>query len=73
MDHFQSFARMRNPEETKVDCSRDPISSIKEMFVEQVQAGRIETGQCPALRPVFLKPHGVAKGLFRVRKTFTRT
>ncbi|MCR9257076.1 MAG: LodA/GoxA family CTQ-dependent oxidase [Alphaproteobacteria bacterium] len=37
------------------------------MFVNQVQEGRIQAGQCPAMRPVFLKPHGVAKGTFKVR------
>jgi hypothetical protein len=38
------------------------------MFVDIVQQGRIAKGQCPALRPVFLKPHGVAHGTFKVRK-----
>ena len=37
------------------------------MFVGMVQAGRIAKGQCPALRPVFLKPHGVVHGVFRIR------
>ena len=50
-----------------VDCAADPIASLVEMFVAMVQAGRIARGQCPALRPVFLKPHGVAHGVFRVR------
>jgi len=36
------------------------------MFVGMVQAGRIAKGQCPAQRPVFLKPHGVARGKFRI-------
>lgn len=36
------------------------------MFVGMVQAGRIAKGQCPAMRPVFLKPHGVVRGTFRV-------
>lgn len=51
----------------KVDCSADPVASLVEMFVGMVQTGRIAKGQCPALRPVFLKPHGVAHGVFRVR------
>lgn len=51
-----------------VDCSKDPVGSLVEMFVEMVQNGRIQRGQCPALRPVFLKPHGVAHGVFRVRQ-----
>ena len=52
---------------SSVDCGADPIASLVEMFVAMVQAGRIARGQCPALRPVFLKPHGVAHGTFRVR------
>lgn len=51
-----------------VDCGADPIKSLTEMFVDRVQAGRIARGQCPALRPVFLKPHGVAHGALRVRE-----
>src|ERR1700733_11428058 len=51
---------------TTVDCDKDPIASLVEMFVGMVQAGRIRKGQCPALRPVFLKPHGVVRGAFRI-------
>ena len=50
-----------------VDCGSDPVESLISMFVGMIQKGRIEAGQCPALRPVFLKPHGVALGTFRVR------
>lgn len=50
-----------------VDCAADPIASLKTMFVDMVQAGRIARGQCPASRPVFLKPHGVAAARFHVR------
>src|SRR5580658_499121 len=49
-----------------VDCAADPAKSLTEMFVGMVEAGRIAAGQCPALRPVFVKPHGVAHGVFRV-------
>jgi hypothetical protein len=49
-----------------VDCGRDPVGSLVQMFVQMVQEGRIKKGQCPALRPVFLKAHGVARGVFRV-------
>ena len=51
---------------TQPDCSVNAIGSLVEMFVGLVQAGRIKKGQCPALRPVFLKPHGVAYGRFRI-------
>lgn len=54
--------------ENRVDCADDPVSSLVTMFVDMVQRGRIERGQCPALRAVFLKPHGVAHGVFRLRK-----
>jgi hypothetical protein len=54
-------------ERSQVDCEADPFSSLAQMFVTMVQGGRIANGQCPALRPVFLKPHGVAHGVFRVR------
>lgn len=50
-----------------VDCGSDPVGSLVAMFVGMVQKGRIAAGQCPALRPVFLKPHGVVHGTFRVR------
>lgn len=48
------------------DCA-DAAAALRAMFVDMVQAGRIEGGQDPAFRPVFLKPHGVAHALFAVR------
>ncbi|WP_299143057.1 LodA/GoxA family CTQ-dependent oxidase [uncultured Tateyamaria sp.] len=50
-----------------VDCAADPVQSLVTMFVDMIQKGRIKAGQCPAMRPVFLKPHGVAHGTFRMR------
>lgn len=50
-----------------VDCDNDPIQSLVTMFVDMIQKGRILAGQCPAMRPVFLKPHGVAHGTFTIR------
>jgi hypothetical protein len=47
-----------------LDCSADPVSSLTKMFVAMVEAGRIGAGQCLALRPVFLKPHGIAQEIF---------
>lgn len=64
MDHLKSITSENAP---CVDCSTDPIESLKAMFVDMVQAGRIAKGQCPAMRPVFLKPHGVAAAEFVVR------
>lgn len=51
----------------QIDCTANPAGSLTEMFVGMVQAGRIKAGQCPARRPVFLKPHGVVRGIFRIR------
>lgn len=51
-----------------IDCSSDPAASLKEMFVDLVMGRRLNAGQTPALRPVFLKPHGVAVGRFDVRR-----
>jgi L-lysine epsilon oxidase-like protein len=50
------------------DCASDPIGKLKQMFVDIVQTRRIEQGQNPARRPVFLKPHGVAHGRFEMRR-----
>ncbi len=50
-----------------VDCEKDPTSALVKMFVGLVQSRRIEAGQCPALRPVFLKTHGVARASFEIR------
>ena len=57
-----------NPGDERVECSKDSTGSLVEMFVNIIQQGRIATGQCPALRPVFLKSHGVAHGVFRIKK-----
>ena len=44
----------------------DPAQQLKEMFVDIVQARRIRQGQNPALRPVFLRVHGVVHGRFEI-------
>lgn len=69
MDHLKAPALPQtafSSVESNVDCALDPIASLKTMFVDIVQKGRIASGQCPALRPVFLKPHGVAAARFRI-------
>src|SRR5687767_12067164 len=48
-------------------CAEDPDGKLKQMFVDIVQTRRIQQGQSPAMRPVFLKPHGVAGGHFEIR------
>ena len=47
------------------DCATDPTARLEEMFVDLIQRERIERGQRPARRTVFLKQHGVAYGFFR--------
>jgi hypothetical protein len=51
-----------------VDCTADPVASLKTMFVDMVMGRRLARGQSPALRPVFLKTHGAAGGFLRIRK-----
>ncbi|WKA31324.1 LodA/GoxA family CTQ-dependent oxidase [Bradyrhizobium roseum] len=49
-----------------IDCESDPIGAIKQMFVDMTMGPRLARGQSPARRPVFLKPHGVARARFIV-------
>lgn len=70
MGHFKASGGAESSDpaaQASVNCAADPIVSLKTMFVDMVQAGRIAKGQCPALRPVFLKPHGVAAAQFQIR------
>ena len=53
---------------THVNCNHSCNDGLETMFVDMVQKGRIEAGQCPALRPVFHKVHGVLKGQLVIRK-----
>jgi hypothetical protein len=46
------------------DCRQDPVGTLKQLFVDELQVGRIRGGQKPALRPVFSKVHGVVHGHF---------
>jgi hypothetical protein len=48
------------------DCAENPDGRLRQMFVDIVQSRRIQLGQQPAKRPVFLKPHGVAYGRFDI-------
>ena len=54
------------PPPPPIDCAADPVAGLKRMFVDQVQLGRIQAGQDPARRPVFLRLHGVAHARFEV-------
>lgn len=70
LEHFLSqFAgNSRSPKALGADCTDNAVGSLKELFVDLVMGGRLSHGQAPALRPVFLKTHGAALGLFTVRK-----
>ncbi|MCG8364068.1 MAG: LodA/GoxA family CTQ-dependent oxidase [Pseudanabaenales cyanobacterium] len=48
------------------DCESNPIACLEQMFVQMVQLRRIQRGQCPARRPVFLRLHGVVHGRLEV-------
>ncbi len=41
----------------EINCSKDPIDALKQMFVNMSMGTRIKAGQCPVRRSVFLKPH----------------
>jgi hypothetical protein len=50
-----------------MDCRTQPSESLKHMFVDIVQKRRIDAGEDPALRTVFHKTHGAARGVLRMR------
>src|SRR5579864_695378 len=66
MKHLIGSSTLSSQQQNNIDCSADPVASLTQMFVGMVQQGRIAKGQCPALRPVFLKAHGVVHGIFRI-------
>jgi len=65
MEHLKGEGT--GPDGDPIDCSSNPLNSLIEMFVGVVQTGRVKRGQCPARRPVFLKPHGIVRTTFRIR------
>jgi hypothetical protein len=66
MKHLSGSIVPSAEQQKAIDCKADPIASLTQMFVRMVQQGRIAKGQCPVMRPVFLKPHGVLHGVFRI-------
>ena len=54
------------PKPSVCDCTTDPIAALQTMFVAMVMGRRMAGGQSPVQRPVFLKPHGVARGVFTI-------
>ncbi|MFP8965212.1 LodA/GoxA family CTQ-dependent oxidase [Pokkaliibacter sp. CJK22405] len=54
---------MSDNEKLTTTCScDDPIKCLQHMFVDMTGKRRVEEGQCPARRPVFLRTHGIIKG-----------
>ncbi|MEY4902324.1 MAG: hypothetical protein RLZZ292_139 [Bacteroidota bacterium] len=52
---------------SKSVCScDDPIECLRHMFCDLVQKARVEKGQCPVRRPVFLRTHGSIKGTLQI-------
>ncbi|UXY14854.1 LodA/GoxA family CTQ-dependent oxidase [Chitiniphilus purpureus] len=43
-------------------CDSDPITGLKQLFVDYFQGRGMAAGRDPATRPVFLRLHGVAHG-----------
>jgi len=46
------------------NCGADPVGALKQTFIDMTMGTRINAGQCPVRRAVFLKPHGVTKADF---------
>jgi|LakMenEpi03Aug12_release.lakeMendotaPanAssembly.Ray.scaffolds.fasta_scaffold176298_4 hypothetical protein len=69
LKHIKRAVTERVPESSvpTIDYKGDPASSLKSMFVDIIMGLRLAAGQDPALRPVFLKTHGVALGGVTVR------
>ncbi|WP_052707593.1 LodA/GoxA family CTQ-dependent oxidase [Streptomyces rubellomurinus] len=47
-------------------CAEDAGAALRQMFVDLTQGSRMARGQDPVKRPVFLKPHGVARAALTV-------
>jgi hypothetical protein len=58
------MAKKTGSASTLPDCNTDPVGSLKQMFIDKTMGPRINAGQCPVHRAVFLKPHGVVKADF---------
>jgi hypothetical protein len=68
-DNLQKLqpSKRSNEDGTEADsCCEDPIGGIKDVFVNVSQGFQVTSGQYPVLRPVFMKPHGVAQATFTV-------
>ncbi len=62
MDTNKSMSALNTS--SAINCSQRPIESLEQMFVSRTMGPRIQAGQQPVRRPVFLKPHGCARATF---------
>jgi hypothetical protein len=54
-------------QQSSLDCTADPVGSLQRLFVDMTMGPRIARGQCPVQRPVFLKPHAVARAQLTIQ------
>ncbi len=64
---MKSMSNERAATNTTCSC-KDPIACLRHMFCEMVQKRRVDAGQCPVRRPVFLRTHGIIKGEMEIFK-----
>lgn len=62
---MKSLLEVRNTDNKMCNCD-DPIECLRHMFCDLVQKKRVEAGQCPVRRPVFLRTHGIIKGTINI-------
>lgn len=62
---MKSILEAKSNDNTSCGCE-DPIECLRHMFCDLVQKKRVEEGQCPVRRPVFLRTHGNIKGTFTI-------
>ena len=53
-------------------CDSDPITGLKQLFVDYFQGTGMAAGRDPATRPVFLRLHGVAHGRLLINPDLPR-
>lgn len=62
---MKSILENKSNDNTSCGCE-DPIECLRHMFCDLVQKKRVEKGQCPVRRPVFLRTHGIMKGTLTI-------
>lgn len=64
---MKSIIENRSEDNTSCGCE-NPIEGLRHMFCDLVQKKRVEQGQCPVRRPVFLRTHGIIKGNITIQE-----